>query len=328
MLVKPTNKIEWLAVLQGWSMLLVVLGHNVLTIPNDPNFPITSAIIGLVYSFHMPLFMFISGYLYYFTKLRKDKPYVETIKEKLVRLGIPFMVFTVVTLFAKIALSSMMLHPAELSLGYFVDTFVLYKINPLVEMWFVITLFVLMLLYPIYKWSLANKQRMFLVFAVSLLVYYFAPRTITLFQLNNVADMFFFFYCGILFSKFELPKMFDNWYSLIITFTLFVVLIHFHLDLFFIKVMGILFSLSLCVCCSRFFPNLFSSFRNYTYQIFLLGVFFQVAVRWFYTKLNMEVIYLPCYILGLLIALYIPVAISYIVIKIDNKYLKASLGLK
>lgn len=309
-------------------MLLVVLGHNFLTIPDDPNHPIVSILIKTIYSFHMPLFMFISGYLFFFTRLRKEKSYIETIKEKMVRLGIPFMVFTVVTLFAKTILSSMMLHPAELSISYFIDIFVLYKINPLVEMWFVITLIVLMILYPIYKWSLVNNWRMLFVFILGLLVYFYAPRTITYFQLNNVADMFIFFYSGILFSKFELPKKFDCWYSLLLTSLAFIIITYFNLDLFLVKITGILFSLSLCVYLSNFLPKLFSSFRDYTYQIFLFAVFFQVAIRWLYVKLNIETLYLPFYFLGIFIALYIPVAISLIVNKIDNKYLKTSLGLK
>ena len=52
------KKIDWLAVLQGFSMLFVVVGHVDLTnIPYDSNTPIASFIHKCVYSFHMPLFI-------------------------------------------------------------------------------------------------------------------------------------------------------------------------------------------------------------------------------------------------------------------------------
>ena len=60
------KKIEWLAVLQGFSMLLVVIGHVDLTNKGyDANYPIASAIHAAIYTFHMPLFIFISGWLFY-----------------------------------------------------------------------------------------------------------------------------------------------------------------------------------------------------------------------------------------------------------------------
>ena len=89
------KKIEWLAVLQGFSMLLVVVGHVMLTnVSDDPTTPVATKIQQVVYSFHMPLFIFISGWLFYYTCIRKGKSYGEVAKAKLKRLGIPFLAFT------------------------------------------------------------------------------------------------------------------------------------------------------------------------------------------------------------------------------------------
>lgn len=68
-------------------IILVVIGHYIPE--NSPNWYVT--IHDVIYSFHMPLFIFISGWLFYFTCLRKDKPYKEIVKLKLERLGIPFL---------------------------------------------------------------------------------------------------------------------------------------------------------------------------------------------------------------------------------------------
>lgn len=69
------QKITWLQILQGWSMLLVVIGHVTLTgIFENPQTPVSATIERVIYSFHMPLFMFISGFLFYFTKSAETQP--------------------------------------------------------------------------------------------------------------------------------------------------------------------------------------------------------------------------------------------------------------
>lgn len=63
--IKVTNRqtrIEWIDIVKGIGILCVILGH--LSAPNQ----ITRI---LVYSFHMPLFFFISGYLYKSKDLKK-----------------------------------------------------------------------------------------------------------------------------------------------------------------------------------------------------------------------------------------------------------------
>lgn len=46
-----------------------------------------------IYIFHMPLFMFISGYLFNLTKISNNTSYKTVIKEKVVRLLIPYFAF-------------------------------------------------------------------------------------------------------------------------------------------------------------------------------------------------------------------------------------------
>lgn len=47
------TRVEWVDVAKGIGIILVVLGHN-----QSPDY-----IIKFIYSFHMPLFFFLSGYL-------------------------------------------------------------------------------------------------------------------------------------------------------------------------------------------------------------------------------------------------------------------------
>ena len=137
------QKITWLQILQGWSMLLVVIGHVTLTgIFENPQTPVSATIERVIYSFHMPLFMFISGFLFYFTKISRDLAYKEVVFDKLKRLGIPYLFFTFFTFAVKFIFSPFMKRPVELSLRQFTDSFLYPGSNPLSEMWFVATLFI------------------------------------------------------------------------------------------------------------------------------------------------------------------------------------------
>ena len=62
------KKISWLLILQGWAMLWVVIGHSPLIM--DDSMPTFAKILyEIAYSFHMPLFILVSGYLFYMTRL-------------------------------------------------------------------------------------------------------------------------------------------------------------------------------------------------------------------------------------------------------------------
>lgn len=63
------KKINWLLILQGWAMLWVVIGHSPLSLDNMP--PYVEVLHKIAYSFHMPLFIAISGYLFQLTKLSR-----------------------------------------------------------------------------------------------------------------------------------------------------------------------------------------------------------------------------------------------------------------
>lgn len=75
------KRIDWIDVLKGWGIILIVIGHM----------PIPSVLREWIFSFHVPLFFFVSGYLY--------KPGKYSFKEWIFRksksLLIPYLFFMV-----------------------------------------------------------------------------------------------------------------------------------------------------------------------------------------------------------------------------------------
>ena len=66
------KKINWLLILQGWAMLWVVIGHSTIGVPGEgPRWE--NALYYFAYSFHMPLFMLVSGWLFYKTRLKASE---------------------------------------------------------------------------------------------------------------------------------------------------------------------------------------------------------------------------------------------------------------
>lgn len=77
------------------------------------------------------------------------------------------------------------------------------------------------------------------------------------------------------------------------------------------------------------YPKILGSFRDYSFQIFLLGIYPQMFVELFlmkkFTALWTQPVLL---ILSVLLGLYVPVLVSKLAQKVGNKYINMVLGLK
>ncbi len=333
---KKKKRIVWLSILQGWSMLLVVIGHIDLT-----NGVYGAHLINVIdketylmlRTFRMPMFMLISGFLFYITHISKEKSYKETIVSKLKRLGVPFLFFTLATLLLKFAFNPIMKRPVELSFKQVADSFLYPATNPLGELWFVATLFILFLFYPVFKFSLQKVSYTVSLMGCAVLLYLFFPGEIEFLCLSRVASYFVFFYAGICLSKFEWYRKFDSWFVFIACVCIYLGLWFIAAPYLILAITGIVGSFALCMSLSHRFPGLFSSFRNYTYQIFLIGIFPQMLVRFAFAKIEMHnelqynIVYILSYVTSILIALYTSVIVAKAVEKIPWKWVRLCFGL-
>ena len=324
------NKINWISILQGWAMFLVVVGHvNLTGIFLDSQTPITSIIQKTIYSFHMPLFMFISGMLFWETRLKRDWNYKNILIDKAKRLLVPYFFFTVATFFIKLVASKFIYRPVDLNISYILRMFIIPDENPLGELWFVLVLYIIFAFYPITQIVKNEKQIIsYIILVLSFLVSFFVPKTIRILAFSKVCYYYVFFLAGVLFMKANINEYLNNIYICILSIIIFSILTIFRNNTYIIIFAGIFMSCCLAVFFDRFLPNLFFTFRNYTFQIFLFGIFFQVGVRIIYQKLGMQSLYFPFYLIDMIAGLYIPVLISLIIKKIGNQYLKLICGLK
>lgn len=77
------NRIEWVDISKGIAMLLVMIGHSGIAEPVN----------AWLYSFHMPLFFFLSGYVF---SVNKYKTFGSFFRKKFSTLFIPLLIFGIV----------------------------------------------------------------------------------------------------------------------------------------------------------------------------------------------------------------------------------------
>lgn len=156
------NRIAYWDVTKAIAIFLVVWGHCIQNLAADKDYWLNDLVCQIIYSFHMPLFMIISGYFAFFSFA---KPYKYTILKKAKQLLIPSVSWYIV-----IAIAAMIFHKD------FRGERILNLVNTLpYSMWFLKSLFMCYLvaltgnmLYHWRPWTLALFGILILIFGEKL----------------------------------------------------------------------------------------------------------------------------------------------------------------
>ena len=149
--MEVANRISFIDQLKGITILLVVIGHLIEHNAGRDNFLWT-----FIYSFHMPLFMFISGYLAYVTFRMERFNFFNVVLylgKKCRTLLLPFLTWGILIPF-------FLLRNIDKSFGMYVYDYIYHWGGGL---WFFATLFILSVLFVLYKGGerILPKQNMF-----------------------------------------------------------------------------------------------------------------------------------------------------------------------
>ena len=196
------NSLQWIYIAKGIGIILVVIGH--FHPESSPTY--WSEIYRIIYSFHMPLFFILSGYLYNHTKYR----YCDLIKNKTKRLLYPFVTIAAVFFLIKYAAGRVayLAHPVDITSVYslFVDPVKSYM--PL--LWFVHALFLIFAIYPVARFFLNNYMIILVLFGI---ISFLGSNYVVL---GEVIDHMPFFVVGVILRENEfLSKIVvsTNWRS-------------------------------------------------------------------------------------------------------------------
>lgn len=139
--------------LKAYSCLLVVFGHVIFGIQNMGGISLPSfapALKDFIWTFHVPLFMFLSGFVYRLTgEWKGKKTRWQFILHKAVNLGVPYFVFSILY-----TLVNGMIPGTNFSYSV-QDILYLWK-TPVAQYWFLRTLFILFVMYAVLSRFLNN----------------------------------------------------------------------------------------------------------------------------------------------------------------------------
>jgi fucose 4-O-acetylase-like acetyltransferase len=155
--ISDKMKLEWILIAKGVGTFLVVAGH--FWPVDSPSY--WTEVRRIIYTFHMPLFFFLSGWLYQYGKYS----YRELLSAKIQRLLFPFASIAVLFLVIKIGAG------VFFELENPVDYRNLYAIlvNPVKSyvpsLWYVHSLFIIFAIYPLFRCFISDFW-LFLIFIV------------------------------------------------------------------------------------------------------------------------------------------------------------------
>lgn len=166
-------------------IILVVIGHY--SPDGSPDW--FKAIWSWIYSFHMPLFMFASGYIY--NAFKKEEPYKSFIIKKIKRLMIPYFIVSFIVISIKLLTQGGLYVQNPVTIESYLKVF--YHPEAGYFLWFVWSLFTMFLIAPLLR---TRKSRTF-AFIIAAVLHYIPFSLTHIFALQETKTMFIWFMLGV-----------------------------------------------------------------------------------------------------------------------------------
>lgn len=196
------NNSTHIAFLQTFGILLVVIGHSRYGASSDPWW------YTWIYSFHMPLFMFISGYLLQYGCIRKNyslsamslQERKSFLLKKVKRLLIPYWAISSIAFVPKVLLSRYAMRPLDFSFSEYIQMLIYPSENVIVFFWFLPTLFLIFLLVIVLSGIKIGYSKNYLLICAlisTLILHLFNPlKEINILNIGGVLHYLFYFMLG------------------------------------------------------------------------------------------------------------------------------------
>ena len=198
-----------LDLMKGIGILLVYLGHNFNLVDFEKN-GIFLYIYRTIYSFHMPLFFLISGFLMNIGKeIQLKKYYVHKTK----RILIPYFFINLIDFFPRTLFPNLVNSKFDMWEVFFKGTTIT---------WFIYTLFMIFIIFPFLEKYILKKDRYYLFGIILILVNYFKVFSkIEIFSINVVVGYLLYFYIGYIIRSIYKNKIINGIWNKNIIFLMF-----------------------------------------------------------------------------------------------------------
>ena len=308
--------IKEMNVLRGIGISLVVLGHS---FPQQGvpfgGIYLFEYIKNFIYSFHMPLFFFISGFFAIkILNLKEIGEYKNFIKDKFLMLIIPYLSVSCLAIPIKLLLNKFAERPLYLS-RIIIDIILYPWNNPIIFLWFIYTLF-LMFIIMIFLSKLPRYIVLVMLSILNILPLDYG----TIFNINGLLKYSIYFYIGMIFNSYytKYKKKVRKSRPIVLLIVL-MVLNFINIDITILYLVKALVGIFMCLDISHIIKGfnfkLFNYIGNYSLDIYLFSWFFQTAARIVFLQIlgvNYSIAALIIFICG-----FMPIILSILIL---NKF--------
>lgn len=301
--------------LQVFGIVLVVAGHSDYQNTDNP-------VHAWIYSFHMPLFMFISGFLLCYGILKRGTALAAIrlygshgfIYKKICRLLIPYVFISTLAFFPKAMMSKFAARPLDISWNSYFNMLIHPWDNAIIFFWFLPTLFIIFLI-VVYSAKLSDKLHFkipcILLLLGSLLLHLFNPaKGIGLFNISGVVYYLLYFLSGYYCCFYHIEETLQKQPAKVFILTFLLSILYLRIPHFTgLDVLMAINGIGMSICLGHLYIRWGFTFFNHlsgsSYAIYLFSWFPQVAAQQILIKLTEA----PWYVtspLALISGIYIP----------------------
>lgn len=311
--------------LRGIAIFLVIIGHSIfkdiITLEGLKSVNHLVWLYDFIYTFHMPLFFFISGF---FAKklfqVYDIKSYNQFLKSKLITIGIPYITFSIAGTIVKLLMSKLAKSPVGNS--FIIDILFRPWDNPIKLLWFIYTLLIIFAILPLF-----NKIDIKIKLAVTGILWCLPLKYGEILNFDGVIRYSFFVLLGYAFyTKYNeyLNKDKRVIRPIILLCTLVLINIKpisqgafqgiFEMICSLLAIVSLV-DLTHILNCDSIIGKIFGVLGKYSMDIYLLHWFLQMPVRLIYQKLHFN--YNILFIVAFIVA-FISILISKYIIRKSN----------
>ena len=311
-------------ILKGIGILLVILGHCVPDFPVDLRADALSANMQkFIYTFHMPLFFFCSGFV---LGIAPPRSISTVLKNRFIRMLVPYLTFSFASLALRVAFSSFTRSDFSISEGL-VGIFLYGKF-----FWFVYVLFMVLVLMAFFRESKIG------LIALVIGGIYLYSQNIELLKLSQMGYFLLFVVIGFLLSPYRSKLMIimhNIWIPVCLSILLILMFFITPPNCFIIKYLhrismawaGIfaLYGIVLYPIRNQIINDLINHFGNYSLQYYLIHMI--ISLPCYYI---IAVLHVPASIFAVLLNFIIITIVSFLILKIMLKirWIHPFVGLK
>ncbi len=198
---EKTQHVSEIDRLRGIAIFCVILGHAIIVYPmNLHEIPWCRYLYGMIYTFHMPLFFFISGLCY-----RTQENYGIYILKKCKRLLLPYAVFGMIDILPRAFLPGLVNRSS--SVGESIEA-MLFRGG---QYWFLYALFIIFMLFPLIEKIWVSESAVYISFSVLFAAGMISGYTTSLFTISSVLFHLPFFSAGVLIRRGRLSENSDSY---------------------------------------------------------------------------------------------------------------------